>query len=73
MSRKFLILLCLIAVLPWGCTMAPQYNRPKAPVPETWPSGSAYKEAKAAARRIEMAGIHHRRTASPSRRDRLEE
>ena len=49
MSRKFLILLCLIAVLPWGCTMAPQYNRPKAPVPETLPSGTAYREAKAGA------------------------
>ncbi|MDP2157809.1 MAG: efflux transporter outer membrane subunit, partial [Nitrospirota bacterium] len=27
-----------------GCTMAPKYTRPAAPVPEAWPSGPAYKE-----------------------------
>src|SRR5689334_13254756 len=34
-------LLCLS-----GCatTMAPQYTRPAAPVPTSWPSGPAYKE-----------------------------
>lgn len=47
MSRKFMILLCLIVILPVGCTMAPKYERPKAPVPETWPTGAAYKETKA--------------------------
>ncbi len=29
-----------------GCTMAPKYTRPEAPVPEAWPSGPAYKETK---------------------------
>jgi multidrug efflux system outer membrane protein len=30
-------LLCLS-----GCTMAPPYNRPGAPIPDRWPSGAAY-------------------------------
>jgi len=28
-----------------GCTMAPRYSRPEAPVPAAWPSGPAYKDA----------------------------
>jgi len=28
-----------------GCTMAPKYSRPEAPVPAAWPSGPAYKAA----------------------------
>ena len=27
-----------------GCTMAPSYTRPDAPVPTSWPSGPAYKD-----------------------------
>ncbi len=30
-----------------GCTMAPKYARPEAPVPATWPSGAAYVDARA--------------------------
>ena len=29
-----------------GCTMAPKYTRPDAPVPTQWPTGAAYKETK---------------------------
>jgi multidrug efflux system outer membrane protein len=28
-----------------GCTLAPEYTRPEAPVPAVWPSGPAYKDA----------------------------
>ncbi|HEU0265574.1 MAG TPA: multidrug transporter, partial [Geobacterales bacterium] len=28
-----------------GCTMAPSYHRPEAPVPSGWPKGPAYKES----------------------------
>ena len=35
-------LLCLT-----GCTMAPQYTRPAAPVPAAWPEGPTHKEATA--------------------------
>ena len=31
-----------------GCTMAPSYTRPAAPVPAAWPSGPAYKTTDAA-------------------------
>ena len=30
-----------------GCTMAPKYTRPAAPVPAAWPEGEAYKQAAA--------------------------
>jgi multidrug efflux system outer membrane protein len=30
-----------------GCTLAPKYTKPEAPVPSSWPSGPAYKEATA--------------------------
>ena len=36
------ILLLLMGVVPMGCTMAPKYARPAAPVPAEWPSGPAY-------------------------------
>jgi multidrug efflux system outer membrane protein len=35
-----LLLICLLA----GCTMAPKYTRPEAPVPSNWPEGPAYKK-----------------------------
>ena len=42
MTRKLLavgIMLCL-----GGCSLAPKYTRPAAPVPDSWPGGPAYKE-----------------------------
>jgi multidrug efflux system outer membrane protein len=29
-----------------ACTMAPEYRRPPAPVPQNWPAGAAYQETK---------------------------
>jgi multidrug efflux system outer membrane protein len=43
-TRKLISFLATTAVLLTGCTMAPQYTRPQAPVPANWPSGPAYKE-----------------------------
>jgi len=37
-----------VAVLAFslaGCTLAPKYTRPEAPVPASWPKGPAYQEA----------------------------
>ena len=31
-----------------GCTLAPEYTRPEAPVPADWPTGAAYEETEAA-------------------------
>ena len=44
MSKHVLLLLMGIAIVPAGCTMAPKYARPAAPVPAEWPSGPAYAQ-----------------------------
>jgi multidrug efflux system outer membrane protein len=31
-----------------GCTLAPEYRRPKAPIPADWPSGAAYQDTRPA-------------------------
>ncbi|OPX93299.1 MAG: Outer membrane protein OprM precursor [Syntrophorhabdus sp. PtaB.Bin006] len=46
MVRSALSIILAILCLT-GCTMAPRYTRPDAPIPEDWPSGTAYKEMKA--------------------------
>jgi len=47
MYRKIIYLLSIISIFATGCTMAPQYSRPDAPVPSEWPNGPAYQETKA--------------------------
>lgn len=42
LTRKLCLLPGLLLVLS-GCTMAPGYTRPDAPVPAAWPNGPAYK------------------------------
>ena len=42
MNTKQLAALLLLAGLAAGCTMAPKYVRPAAPVPAAWPAGEAY-------------------------------
>jgi outer membrane protein, multidrug efflux system len=49
MNRKWFFLLSIIITLLGGCTMAPKYTRPDAPVPAQWPAGVAYKETKSVA------------------------
>lgn len=46
--RQFLIFILWISVCIAGCTMAPKYNRPEAPIPATWPVGAAYNKTKSA-------------------------
>ncbi len=45
MNKTVLLLLSGIAIVPAGCTLAPKYTRPEAPVPAAWPTGPAYKQA----------------------------
>jgi multidrug efflux system outer membrane protein len=47
MTRKTLLILSVFVCLG-GCTMAPEYTRPEAPVSTEWPTGAAYQEIKAA-------------------------
>ena len=48
MSRHLLFLLVGLAVFLGGCTLAPKYTQPKAPIPVEWPQGVAYKSGQAA-------------------------
>ena len=43
MNRQWLFLWVVIILFLGGCTMAPKYTRPQAPVPTNWPEGSAYQ------------------------------
>lgn len=44
--RKYVFSLATaVSLVLSGCTMAPRYERPAAPVPDTWPSGAAYDPA----------------------------
>jgi len=44
--KRTLVLILGIVVCLSGCTMAPKYNRPGAPIPGSWPSGAAYPKDK---------------------------
>ena len=46
MKRHLSFLLLGIALVLGGCTLAPEYTRPEAPVPADWPIGAAYQETK---------------------------
>jgi outer membrane protein, multidrug efflux system len=46
MNRNLFLLLGLIFFLLEGCTLAPTYTRPEAPVPAQWPAGASYRETK---------------------------
>ncbi|MFH1079230.1 MAG: efflux transporter outer membrane subunit [Pseudomonadota bacterium] len=48
MRRYLLFLLIGIAFGLGGCTLAPKYTRPAAPVPTDWPKGAAYQETRTA-------------------------
>lgn len=42
MSKHVFLLLIGIVIVAAGCTMAPKYARPTAPIPAEWPTGAAY-------------------------------
>ena len=46
MNRKRYLLPIVAVLLLCGCTMAPKYTQPDAPVPSEWPKGAAYAEIK---------------------------
>ncbi|MGA2174752.1 MAG: efflux transporter outer membrane subunit [Verrucomicrobiota bacterium] len=43
MNKNLFLLLLGLAIVPAGCTLAPKYTQPKAPVPADWPTGTAYQ------------------------------
>ena len=48
MNKNALLLLLGVAIVPAGCTLAPKYTRPNAPVPAEWPRGAAYPDTRTA-------------------------
>ncbi len=57
MSPRNSVVIALGAVLLAGCTMAPKYERPDAPVTADWPSGPAYRKESAVDRETVIADI----------------
>jgi len=49
MNKQLLFILVGIALFMGGCSLAPKYTQPKAPIPVEWPQGMAYEETGAAA------------------------
>ncbi len=47
MNRRLLFLSLGIAFFLGGCSLAPKYQQPQAPIPEQWPQGKAYQETQA--------------------------
>lgn len=47
MNRYVFFLLLGMTLVLAGCSLAPEYTRPEAPVPADWPTGAAYQETKA--------------------------
>ncbi|MDD5432044.1 MAG: efflux transporter outer membrane subunit [Candidatus Omnitrophica bacterium] len=47
--KRILILIIGIAIFLSGCTMAPKYKKPQAPISSNWPTGDAYSTDKQAA------------------------
>jgi outer membrane protein, multidrug efflux system len=47
MNRRLLFLMAVFSYIFAGCTMAPKYSQPSAPIPKAWPQGPAYNETQA--------------------------
>ncbi|BBO80929.1 multidrug transporter [Desulfosarcina ovata subsp. sediminis] len=46
MIKKILLVMGVFVFLG-GCSLAPKYQQPQAPIPDTWPQGEAYKNTQA--------------------------
>ncbi len=44
MNRQLLFLMAGLAIFFGGCSLAPEYQQPQAPIPAEWPQGTAYKD-----------------------------
>jgi len=55
--RKQIILILVVLVFTVGCTMAPKYTQPEAPIPGEWPQGEAYKIPQAGPEAPAVSGL----------------
>lgn len=46
MKKLYWIIVLTLMICIAGCSLAPKYTRPEAPVPTEWPKGDAYKDIK---------------------------
>jgi multidrug efflux system outer membrane protein len=44
MNKPILVLIAVFTLMAGGCTLAPEYTRPPAPIPSQWPKGAAYED-----------------------------
>ncbi|MGB9716032.1 MAG: efflux transporter outer membrane subunit [Thermodesulfovibrionales bacterium] len=54
-----LIFIVLLIILS-GCSLTPEYKRPEAPIPKSWPSGPAYIESVGKPGEVQASDIHWR-------------
>jgi len=47
MNKRLFFLLVGVGIFLGGCSLAPKYQQPEAPIPEDWPQGEAYKDSQA--------------------------
>ena len=45
MNKQLFLMLIGIVLLLCGCSLAPKYRQPAAPIPAQWPQGAAYKKS----------------------------
>ena len=57
MKHPFFLVAIGMVLLLGGCTLAPEYNRPDAPVPDAWPDGSAYTNRSAVETAFSVANL----------------
>jgi multidrug efflux system outer membrane protein len=48
MNKKLFFLVGVVVAVLGGCSLAPQYSRPDAPIPDQWPKGAAYLQTRGA-------------------------
>jgi multidrug efflux system outer membrane protein len=60
MNKHVLLLLAGFAIVAAGCTLAPKYARPAAPIPAEWPTGAAYAGTRVATNAPEAPNLRWR-------------
>ncbi len=71
MNRKVFLLLLGMTIIAAGCTMAPKYAQPAAPVPAEWPTGAAYAGSRAATNAPEASNLRWRQFFTDEKLERV--
>jgi len=71
MNRNLGALLAGMCIVTGGCTLAPEYSRPTAPIPADWPSGAAYQDTRPTASPSDAAPLKRQAFFSDERLQRV--